>query len=48
MSFEKIYKFAGIAALLVFLFAQYQGWSLFDDTAGRHPGNSGSGRVYHK
>ena len=48
MNFVKIYKFAGIAALVLFLLAQYQGWGLFDDMAGRHTGSSGSGRIYHK
>lgn len=48
MSFERISRLAGIAALLLFLVAQYQGWGLFDDSAQRHSGSSSSSRVYHK
>jgi hypothetical protein len=47
--FSKFNLVAGILALLLFAHAQNQGWSLFDDVADSHAGNSrGSSRTYHK
>jgi len=40
---------SGIFALCLFSYAQYQGWNLFDNTAGTSKsGSSGSSRIYHK
>jgi len=41
-------RIAVVLALLLFVWAQYQGWNLFDDTASSRSGSHGSGRVYHK
>ena len=40
---------SGIFALCLFSYAQFQGWNLFDNTAGTssHSGG-GSSRIYHK
>lgn len=38
----------GILALLLFSWAQHQGWNLFDNVANPGKGGSGSSRVYHK
>ena len=39
----------GVLALLLFGYAQHQGWNLFDNVANPgHGGSSGSSRVYHK
>jgi hypothetical protein len=47
--YGRINKFVGIAALLVFSWAQHQGWNLFEDSADRSSGHSsGSSRSYHK
>ncbi len=49
-----MYRFnliSGVLALLLFVTAQSQGWSLFDNSAssGSRSGGSGSaGRIYHK
>jgi hypothetical protein len=40
---------AGVLALALFTYAQYQGWNLFDNVA--NPGADragGSSRIYHK
>lgn len=40
---------AGILALLIFAYAQHQGWNMFENEANSgRGGSSGSGRVYHK
>lgn len=40
---------AGLLALVLFSYAQVQGWNLFEDVANSNSGRSGSsGRVYHK
>jgi uncharacterized membrane protein len=39
---------AGLLAILLFAYAQQQGWSLFDDVANGGSGRSGGGRIYHK
>ncbi len=47
--FPKFNLATGVLALLVFVYAQYQGWNLFENTAnagGR--GSGGSSRSYHK
>lgn len=48
--FNKFNLITGILALLVFTYAQSQGWNLFDNVAnsGGNSGSSGSSRVYHK
>jgi hypothetical protein len=48
--FNKFNLIAGILALLLFGYAQSQGWNLFDNVAnsGGGSGGSGSSRVYHK
>lgn len=47
--FDKFTLASGIFAVLLFSYAQQQGWNLFDNVA--NPGSGGSGgssRVYHK
>lgn len=49
----KINLFAGLLALVVFSYAQYQGWNLFEREASaqttRVSGGHGSGgRIFHK
>lgn len=48
--FNKFNLITGILALLLFGYAQSQGWNLFDNVAnsGSGSGGSGSSRVYHK
>jgi hypothetical protein len=48
--FGKFNLATGILALLLFGYAQHQGWNLFDNVANPsgHGGSSGSSRVYHK
>lgn len=48
--FGKFNLATGVLALLLFGYAQHQGWSLFDNVANPsgHGGSSGSSRVYHK
>ncbi len=48
--FGKFNLATGILALLIFGYAQHQGWNLFDNVANPsgHGGSSGSSRVYHK
>ena len=48
--FGKFNLVTGILALLIFSYAQHQGWNLFDNVANPsgHGGSSGSSRVYHK
>ncbi|MBL8417258.1 MAG: hypothetical protein JNN31_03380 [Dechloromonas sp.] len=48
--FGKFNLVAGVFALLLFGYAQHQGWNLFDNVANPsgHGGSSGSSRVYHK
>ncbi|MFN4326069.1 MAG: hypothetical protein ACK4FP_09300 [Azonexus sp.] len=46
--FDKFNLVAGICAVLIFAFAQQQGWNLFEHEAGSSPGGSGSSRSYHK
>ena len=39
----------GLAAFTAFNYAQYQGWSVFSDSANAQPARSGSmARTYHK
>ena len=37
-----------ILALMLFGYAQHQGWNLFDNVANPGKGGSGSSRIYHK
>lgn len=49
--FNKFNLIAGILGLLLFGYAQSQGWNLFDNVAnssGSGSGGSGSSRLYHK
>ena len=47
--FGKFNLATGVLALLLFGYAQQQGWNLFDNVANPgHRGSSGSSRVYHK
>jgi hypothetical protein len=48
--FGKFNLATGVLALLLFGYAQHQGWNLFDNVANAsgHGGSSGSSRVYHK
>lgn len=45
--YGKFNRIAGVLALLLFAWAQHQGWNLFEDSAGRSSGSSSS-RSYHK
>lgn len=44
----QIYRVLGTVALVVFAYAQYQGWSPFDNVANSHHSSASSGRSYHK
>lgn len=46
--FGKFNLATGVVALLLFFYAQYQGWNLFDNVANPASGATGSSRVYHK
>lgn len=47
--FPKFNLATGVLALLVFAYAQVQGWNLFDNTANSSgSSSSGSSRSYHK
>jgi hypothetical protein len=47
--FDKFTLGTGIFALLLFAYAQQQGWSFFDNVANPSHGSSGSiSRTYHK
>jgi hypothetical protein len=47
--FGKFNLATGVLALLLFGYAQHQGWNLFDNVANSgQGGSSGSSRVYHK
>lgn len=47
--FGKLNLATGVLALLLFGYAQHQGWNLFDNVANPGSGgSSGSSRVYHK
>ncbi|MBK6355450.1 MAG: hypothetical protein IPF44_01295 [Betaproteobacteria bacterium] len=46
--FDKLTLATGVFALLLFAFAQQQGWNLFDNVANPSHGGSGSSRTYHK
>jgi hypothetical protein len=47
--FDKFTLATGVFALLVFAYAQQQGWNLFDNVANAGSGGSGgSSRTYHK
>jgi len=47
--FRKFNLATGVLALLLFSYAQYQGWNYFENTAnGGGHGSGGSGRTYHK
>ncbi|MBS1159025.1 MAG: hypothetical protein H6R15_1444 [Proteobacteria bacterium] len=46
--FRKFNLLAASLALALFVYAQHQGWNMFDDTASSQRGASGGGRVYHK
>ena len=46
--FDKFSLASGVFAVLLFAYAQQQGWNLFDDVANAGTGNSGSSRTYHK
>jgi hypothetical protein len=46
--FGKFNLATGVLALLLFTWAQHQGWNLFDNVANPGKGGSGSSRVYHK
>ncbi|MGE5385312.1 MAG: hypothetical protein ACM3SV_05405 [Betaproteobacteria bacterium] len=48
---HKINLITGILALVLFGYAQHQGWSLFDNVAnagGRSGSGSSGSRIYHK
>jgi len=47
--FDKFTLASGIFAVLLFAYAQQQGWNMFDNVANSgHGGSSGSSRTYHK
>ena len=46
--FDKFSLAAGVFALVVFAYAQQQGWNLFDNVANPSHGGSCSSRTYHK
>jgi hypothetical protein len=47
--FDKFTLATGVFALLLFAYAQQQGWNMFDNVANpAHGGSGGSSRTYHK
>ena len=47
--FDKLTLASGVFAVLLFAYAQQQGWNLFDNVANPgHGGSSGNSRTYHK
>ena len=46
--FDKFTLASGVFAVLLFAYAQQQGWNLFDNVANSGHGGSGSSRTYHK
>ncbi len=46
--FDKFNITVGVFALLLFAYAQHQGWNMFDNVANSGHGSSGSSRTYHK
>jgi len=46
--FDKFTFVTGVFALLLFAYAQQQGWNMFDNVANSGHGGSGSSRIYHK
>lgn len=44
----RIARLASFLACLLFAYAQYQGWNLFDDHADSERGRSSGARSYHK
>lgn len=44
----RIARLASMLAFVLFAYAQFQGWNLFDDHADSGRGHSSSGRSYHK
>jgi hypothetical protein len=46
--FDKFNLAAGVLALMLFGYAQHQGWNLFDNVANPGKPGSGSSRIYHK
>lgn len=47
--FRKFNLATGVFALLLYSWAQYQGWNYFEDSANSGSrGSSGSSRSYHK
>lgn len=50
--FNKFNLIAGVLALMLFGYAQSQGWNMFENTAssggGSGGGSSGGSRIYHK
>lgn len=47
--FDKFTLASGIFAVVLFAYAQQQGWNMFDDVANpARGGSSGSSRIYHK
>ena len=47
--FIRLARLMTVLALLLFIYAQWQGWNLFEDHAdGGRPGSGGGSRQYHK
>lgn len=47
--FDKFTLATGVFALLLFAYAQQQGWNMFDNVANpSHGGSGGGSRTYHK
>lgn len=46
--FPKFNLATAVLALVLFSYAQYQGWNLFDNVANPGGSSGGSSRVYHK
>lgn len=47
--FQKFNRIVGVFALVLFAYAQQQGWNAFDNVANSGSGGSGgSSRSYHK
>ncbi|MBS1143174.1 MAG: hypothetical protein H6R14_580 [Proteobacteria bacterium] len=46
--FGKFSFVSGVFAIMLFAYAQLQGWNMFDTVANSSHGGSGSSRTYHK
>lgn len=46
--FERVNLVAGVCAVLLFVYAQAQGWNLLENESDGNSSRGGSSRTYHK